>query len=173
MKSNTMVWVVLIILVLGAFALFRKPDTSMTSESTNTSTLASATPIAPSDLATVPLAEQSDLGQSGVATFTENADGKLVVTLTMSGGTFPDPQPAHIHVGSCPNPGAVKYPLTNVVDGMSETILDTTWEALEESGEKLAVNVHKSAAESKVYTACGDLPLTSTMMEESPASSVY
>lgn len=171
MKSNTMVWVVLIIVLIGAFALFRKPDTSMTNDNTDTTTLASATPLAPSNLATVMLAEQSDLGQSGVASFTENEDGKLVVTLTMVGGNFTEPQPAHIHVGSCPNPGAVKYPLTNVTGGSSETVLDMTWAALQSSEEKLAVNVHKSAAESKVYTACGDIPLTDTMMEGSPAGS--
>lgn len=105
----------------------------------------------------VALETQSDLGQSGVATLTENADGKVMVELMMTGGTFPQPQPAHIHVGSCPTPGGVKYPLTSVIDGKSSTTLAVSMDELKNSEEMLAINVHKSAAESGVYTACGDL----------------
>jgi hypothetical protein len=105
----------------------------------------------------IALNEQNDLGQSGKAELTENADGKVVVTLTMVGGTFTQPQPAHIHVGSCPTPGAVKYPLSNVVNGKSVTTLAVSMSELTNSTEKLAINVHKSAAESSVYTACGDI----------------
>ncbi len=106
---------------------------------------------------TIQLEEQNDLGQTGQAVITEDADGNAVVTLTMTGGEFPDPQPAHIHDGSCPNPGAVKYPLTNVVDGASVTTLDVSYDDLVNSTEKLAVNVHKSAKEASVYTACGNV----------------
>jgi hypothetical protein len=105
----------------------------------------------------IPLSEQNDLGQSGTAVLTETKEGKLNVKLSMSGGKFTLPQPAHIHVGSCPNPGAVKYPLNNVVNGMSETVLDVKLDDVMKSADKLAINVHKSAAESKVYTACGDI----------------
>lgn len=108
-------------------------------------------------LKTIPLVEQSALGQSGLATITENADGMAVVSLKMSGPVFPAPQPAHIHVGSCPSPGAVKYPLTNVVNGMSETTLSVRYSDLIAATEKMAINVHKSAAEASVYTACGDM----------------
>lgn len=103
------------------------------------------------------LSEQNDSGQSGTATLVEDADGNVVVTLSMTGGEFTEPQPAHIHVGSCPNPGAVQYPLNNVMDGTSETVLDVTMDELLASSDYLAINVHKSAAEASVYTACGDL----------------
>jgi hypothetical protein len=106
---------------------------------------------------TIPLAEQSNLGQTGTAVITQTEDGKAIVTLTMTGGTFPAAQPAHIHVGSCPTPGAVKYPLTDVENGSSVTTLAVTYDEVVNSTEKLAVNVHKSAAEAKVYTACGDV----------------
>lgn len=105
---------------------------------------------------TITLGTQSNLGQSGTAVLTEE-NGKVKVTLTMTGGSFTSPQPAHIHEGSCPKPGAVKYPLTNVVNGKSETILNVDMATVMKSATKLAINVHKSAAEPNVYTACGNL----------------
>lgn len=106
---------------------------------------------------TVTLNEQNDLGQSGQATLVENEDGQVTVTLNMMGGEFPTAQPAHIHIGNCPEPGAVQYPLLDVVGGTSETVLDVSMEELLASSEMLAINVHKSAPEASVYTACGDI----------------
>lgn len=106
---------------------------------------------------TIQLTEQNASGQSGTAVVTEGPNGNAVVTLTLSGGIFTAPQPAHVHVGSCPTPGAVKYPLSDVVNGMSVTTLDASYEDMTQATDKLAINVHKSASESKVYTACGDV----------------
>ncbi len=106
---------------------------------------------------TIVLKEQNNLGQSGTAVLAEVNEGKVTVTLSMEGGNFTQPQPAHIHVGTCPSPGAVKYPLTNVVNGKSITELNVSLDDLLKSGDKLALNVHKSVAESNVYTACGNL----------------
>jgi hypothetical protein len=65
-------------------------------------------------------------------------------------------QPAHIHSGSCAHLNPVpKYPLTSVVDGISETTVNEPISVLTAGG--LAVNVHKSAADLKTYVACGDL----------------
>jgi hypothetical protein len=102
------------------------------------------------------LSEQNESGQNGNVVFSE-IDGKLSV-LVQVGGSSDAAQPAHIHKGSCPTPGAVAYPLTNVEDGISETTLSTTIAALK-SQMPLAVNVHKSASESTVYVACGDVKL--------------
>jgi hypothetical protein len=67
-----------------------------------------------------------------------------------------EPQPAHIHEGTCadlnPDPA---FPLTDVVDGGSETDVDVSLEEL--SLSDYAVNVHESAAEADVYVACGDI----------------
>ena len=104
---------------------------------------------------TVNLGTQNSSGQQGKAVLTEVA-GKTQVVVTMTGGSFTAPQPAHIHVGACPTPGAVKYGLTNLVAGASTTTIDATIEQLRTS-LPLAINVHKSAAETNVYTACGDL----------------
>jgi len=105
----------------------------------------------------VKLGEQNTSGQSGTATLTPTKDGKVTVVLALTGGKFTAAQPAHIHEGSCPTPGAVKYPLTNVVNGKSTTTLNVSMADLLKAAPKLSVNVHKSAAETSVYTACGDI----------------
>lgn len=101
------------------------------------------------------LTAQNNSGQNGSATFVE--DGSLTkVKVLIVGAPLGLRQPAHVHVGACPKPGAVKYPLSDVVDGFSETVLDVPLTQLE--GEKpLAVNVHKSTTQLVFYTACGDL----------------
>jgi hypothetical protein len=65
-------------------------------------------------------------------------------------------EPAHIHEGTCShlNP-APKYPLTSVVNGISETTVKQPMSALTAGG--LAINVHKSPTDLKTYVACGDL----------------
>jgi Ni,Fe-hydrogenase III small subunit len=105
----------------------------------------------------VVLGEQNESGQVGTATLTEE-DGRVTVSINVTGGDEEVPQPAHIHMGTCPNPGEVIYPLSNVVDGDSETTLEVTMEDLK-SKMPLAINVHKSARESGVYVACGNLSL--------------
>jgi hypothetical protein len=155
MKSNYLSWIIgAIIVVFGGYYAYitYKPAMAPTTE---------PAPVTDTMLRSmvITLDTQSGLGQSGMATISDNGDGKAVVTLTMTGGNFPEPQPAHIHLGTCPKPGAVKYPLTNVVAGSSTTTLAISLEELEKSTDKLALNVHKSAAEASVYTACGDLPV--------------
>ena len=104
---------------------------------------------------TLNLSEQNDSGQTGTATMVE-ADGQVTVTLSMLGFPEDTPQPAHIHEGVCPDVGAVSYPLTNLVNGESVTVLDVTLAQLE-SELPMGINVHQSVTESSVYTACGDL----------------
>jgi hypothetical protein len=65
-------------------------------------------------------------------------------------------QPAHIHDGACPKPDPKpKYGLHDVVDGKSSSEVPVSLEALLK--EKLAINVHKSKEEVKVYVACGNI----------------
>lgn len=104
----------------------------------------------------IQLSEQNNSGQSGTATLSEQ-NGKVVVRLQLSGGNFTEPQPAHIHLGSCPNPGTVLYPLSTVVNGTSTTTLNVSMDQLLAKGDALAINVHKSAADIQTYTACGNL----------------
>lgn len=160
MKSSYLLWVLLAgLLLAGGYYLMNKPATLAPSPSPAAMVSSEAPTMRP---VTVELKQQNDLGQSGTATISENAEGNLVVALALAGGTFTAPQPAHIHFGACPNPGAIKFPLANVEDGQSETVIDVSWADLVKAGESLAINVHKSGAESKIYTACGNLPLTAS-----------
>lgn len=112
--------------------------------------------------------EQNGSGQSGTVTLTkvDNNETEAVIEINPPeldndfGGDIDDFetyfQPAHIHVGSCPNPGTVLYPLENLIDGMSITILNISLEDLLKQNS-LAVNVHKNTREVDVYVACGNL----------------
>lgn len=103
----------------------------------------------------VNLDSQNSSYESGNATLQE-INNKVVVTLMMKGYPKGISQPAHIHVGSCPNPGSVKFPLSSVINGQSTTTIDTTLAKLEALGP-LAINVHKSASLSNIYVSCGNL----------------
>jgi Cu/Zn superoxide dismutase len=106
----------------------------------------------------VELAEVNASGQSGTATLSPNDDGTLNVTIDLSGGSD-EPQPAHIHEGSCPDVGEVVAALNDVVDGTSTSEnVDFSLDDLtgaESAG--FAINVHKSAAAIDDYVACGDI----------------
>ena len=118
------------------------------------------------DAVTVELAEQNGSGQSGTATLTAAGDGATEVVIELNEGTA-DPQPAHIHAGTCadldPQP---KYPLDGVVDGGSRTTVQAPLSELRNG--RLAINVHKSEAEIQTYVACGDIGGASG--SEQPAS---
>lgn len=97
---------------------------------------------------------QNGSGQHGTVALKPRG-AKTVVEIHLLGAPA-TAQPAHIHAGSCAhlNP-APKYPLTSVVDGISETTVNEPISVLTAGG--LAVNVHKSATDLKTYVACGDL----------------
>lgn len=138
-------------LLLGACA----PKPATTSTSTPTPATATTGEVMKKDY-TYTLAAQSGSGQTGTMKL-EEVGGQVRVTLDLTSlGTTA--QPAHIHVGACPTPGEVKYPLTNVVSGKSTTVLSVSLEELL-AQLPLAVNVHKSAAEASVYTACADVEI--------------
>ncbi len=104
---------------------------------------------------TVTLNAQNGSGQTGTATITQKSAADIMVSITLSNGTS-DPQPAHIHKGTCANldPKPL-YPLTNVVSGKSDTEVMVNMADLEKG--QYAINIHKSATEVGTYVACGDL----------------
>ncbi len=106
------------------------------------------------DAVTVQLAEQNGSGQSGTATLTPVGDTQTMVAIELSNPPA-DPQPAHIHSGTCAELGEVVYPLTNIEGGTSETTLDVTLEELQSGG--FAINAHESEANIQNYVACGEI----------------
>lgn len=105
-------------------------------------------------MATIQLAAQNNSGESGTATLKEK-DGKVTVSLKLTGAPNII-QPAHIHMGSCAALGAIKYPLSFPVGGVSDTLLDVSLAQLK-SEFPLAINVHASTTDAGTYVSCGDL----------------
>jgi hypothetical protein len=110
---------------------------------------------AQSETLTVTLTDLNGSGQDGTATITRTGENSVHVVLKLTKGTS-EPQPAHIHKGTCekldPKPA---YPLTNVVNGESVSDVNANIEDL--ANEGFAINVHKSAAEVGTYVSCGEI----------------
>ncbi len=106
----------------------------------------------------ITLNNQNGSPETGTATLQSTGDGtQTLVTLKMA--NFPSvPQPAHIHIGACPKPGDIKYPLSDVVDGQSVTTLNVSLEALK-AMEPLAINVHQSAPQADLFVSCAEVKL--------------
>jgi hypothetical protein len=100
------------------------------------------------------LSEQNGSGQAGTATFTRLAGDRTRIVLELTNPP-PEPQPAHVHSGSCENLGPPVVPLTNVEDGRSVTETDTPLGELR--GNELVIHAHKSEAESDISVACAPL----------------
>ncbi len=149
-------------------------------QSALTANIARPTPKKPTILPVVPtttlpatplvvaLSDQNSSGESGSATLNE-INGQVQVVVNVNGESATANQPAHIHVGACPNPGAPIYPLNPVVGGNSTTIIAVSMDALLKQ-LPLAINIHKSDTEIKTYMACGDIVKSKdTSAEEDPA----
>lgn len=157
MNKNLIIGVGVVVILIVGYMLFSNKQQTSYPQPVTTTTEQTASPSATTNEVTVTLSEQNDSGESGIATLME-VDGKVKVTIKLTGAPTGATQPAHIHVGACPDVGAVKYPLTSPVDGMSETMLDVTLAELK-SELPLGINVHKSGTEATVYVSCGDLKL--------------
>lgn len=159
--SKSTWWIVGILVIIVGWFWWSSSQSKMVSPESDLKKQADVTPTTQMQVTptvppkTIVLEQVAVSGQSGTAVFQGDGDNTKV-TLAMTGKVFSSPQPAHIHTGKCPSPGAVKYPLNNVVDGESETILTVKIEDLF-ADLPLALNVHESAEKSSVYTACGDL----------------
>jgi hypothetical protein len=106
----------------------------------------------------VQLDEENSSGESGPVTLSE-IDGKVRVSVSLAGAPLGVSQPIHIHLGSCPDVGNIKYTLTPVVNGKSETNLNVSLAQLKKL-LPLAINVHKSVQQVGVYVACGNILFT-------------
>ena len=108
------------------------------------------------DTIKVAMNAQNGSNQSGSATVTDLGNGMVNVVLDITGSGTTDPQPAHIHLGTCanldPNPA---FPLSNAVDGKSVTEISADFAGF--TATQYAINVHKSATEAQTYVSCGDI----------------
>ncbi len=107
------------------------------------------------DALTLDLQEQNDSGITGEVEFSPTSEGDVEVEIELDGSQG-GPHPVHIHEGTCAdlNP-APAFPLTDVVDGRSETTVDVDISEL--TASEYAVNVHESAENADVYVACADV----------------
>jgi hypothetical protein len=104
---------------------------------------------------TLQLETLNDSGVTGTAVLTDNGDGTTRVAVDVDAAGHPD-MPAHIHPGTCTNlTPQPRYPLQNVIDGVSETDIDVPLEELFAGG--LALNLHASPDDFETYTACAEL----------------
>jgi hypothetical protein len=104
---------------------------------------------------TIELETLNGSGVTGTVVLTPISNSSTRVEISVQTGGNLD-MPAHVHPGSCadlvPQP---KYPLQNVVNGVSSTVVPAgTGELL--AGD-LAVNLHRSNEDMGTYTACADL----------------
>ena len=107
------------------------------------------------DALTLDLQEQNNSGITGTVEFSPTSDGTVEVEIELDGSDG-GPHPAHIHPGSCADlDPAPKWPLTNVVDGRSETTVDADLSEL--TAQEYAVNVHDSPENADLYVACADV----------------
>jgi hypothetical protein len=103
----------------------------------------------------VRLDAQSNSGQTGTAILTPEGD-KTRVVIELSNVPAGLAQPAHIHRGSCDAlDKAPKWSLKAVTDGRSVTVIPVSLSALLK--ERMAINIHKSAIETQIYIACGNI----------------
>jgi hypothetical protein len=103
---------------------------------------------------TITLTTLNGSGVTGTVTFTD-LGRKTGVDVTVSPAGNLD-MPAHIHPGTCENlTPQPKFPLENVRDGVSKTVVPASMKEL--FAGDLAVNVHKSNDDLKTYTACVDI----------------
>ena len=150
------IYVILGVIIYGAIYYFFLNKNNGYNDKKSSTQYSSPSPEATtSKEATVILKPVNDSGEAGTAVLMEE-NGQTKVTINLIGYTKDIEQPAHIHLGVCPGVGAVKYPLTSIVNGASTTTLAVTLEQLRKE-LPLAINVHKSATEVSVYTACGPI----------------
>jgi len=141
----------LIILIFFMFVLGRGDSYKLLQRTIRTQPVAN---IMVSDEMNVMLSSQNNSNESGIATLKET-NGRVTVTLYLTGYVPNVVQPAHIHAGICPGVGGISYPLNSVVNGKSTTVLGVTLTQLKQ--QSLAINVHKSATDIATYTSCGAL----------------
>jgi hypothetical protein len=117
--------------------------------------LAACSEAAPAETRSIPLTALNQSGVSGTVVLTAVDARRTRVEIRVDPAGHPD-MPSHIHPGTCANlVPQPKYPLQNVKDGQSTTVITAAMDDLLRGD--LVVNVHNSNEDLKTYTACGEL----------------
>jgi flagellar capping protein FliD len=156
-NSSLMLLALAAAVLVISYMLFMKVSREV-SESANQMGLSVSRPgnmMMDSNKLSVQLNEQNNSGEYGNALITEE-NGVVHVHVSVKNAPRGISQPAHIHVGTCIDTGAVKYPLTNLLNGVSDTTLQVSLKDLASQGP-LVLNVHKSVSQIKDYVSCGNL----------------
>jgi hypothetical protein len=151
MKNNKIIVLIIILLIMGGLIIFRDNlSSNLTQMRTN------IRPENDEGQVVITLNELNNSGEAGQAIIKEN-NNSVTVTISLT-GYKDEPQPSHLHLGSCDDLGAIKYPLTNSINGNSVTLINTTLAELKVA-QPLAINIHESASQAVNFVACGDLDL--------------
>lgn len=105
---------------------------------------------------TINLGPGRDGDQTPATAVLTSQGAKTEVVVNVKPGPVGVQQPIHIHEGACPGVGAVKFPLTNVQEGKSITVVDVALKDLLTGG--YSINVHESTTSASKYVACGGIP---------------
>lgn len=155
MNNKTLIWILFIVVIVAGILMyfnFASKETATKEDSLpDDEIVTEETPL----VLAIELFSQNNSGQAGLVTLTETGS-QTTVRLDVLGAPEGVAQPAHIHIGSCAETGAIKYPLESFLNIPSETIIDVSLNDLL-TELPLAINVHKSAQEIETSVACGDI----------------
>jgi LPXTG-motif cell wall-anchored protein len=102
---------------------------------------------------TVPLGPGRDEQDvNGTAALTDMGNGTTQVVIRVNPAN-PN-MLAHIHSEACPGAGPVLFPLTNVQNGTSTTVVNAPLSDVLARGQ--SINLHKSPQLSDIYVSCGN-----------------
>jgi Cu/Zn superoxide dismutase len=104
---------------------------------------------------TITLHAVDNSGVTGTATLTPMGESTMV-TLEINNPP-PGALPAHIHFDTCANPSDIRFGLSNVVDGKSETTVSGSIAYLRRGHGRFSINVHRAQPDLPII-ACGDVP---------------
>lgn len=155
MRKRTIIILILAIALTALFFLGRNIN-KFSSDNKDNQPLSPNSPLSSNNFSIV-LSSQNFSGQNGIATF-EGLNNQTVIKIKTIGYPPEITQPAHIQKGTCENPGEIKYPLANTLNGESETTLNVNINKLFQK-DPLVLNVYKSIDEVSAYVSCGQIKI--------------
>lgn len=129
------------------------PAPTVAPEPTATQAPPTATPTPVGRQTTVTMQKRAVDGQEGTATITE-VGSTTVVRISVSPPVVDDPQPAYFQMTDCSSIGPVSIKLEPVINGESETTLETSYDQV--IGQQRWLAVLRSENSVWILTTCGE-----------------